>query len=312
MPSPTSDDASQGNAPLTGPGTPPLLGARVHLDGGLRYEQAGLGARAIAAYEAALTAGATCAERAEAHLRLARVYRSLCQWEDAVRESREAVRLSESVGEEDLVAEAMNVEVGVWQLRGMFAEAESLARAALAHARTPRVRGILLQNLGAMAAQQRDFGRAEGLFSDSVTAFEEASYTLGIGIALNNASAAARDGGDAKRALELGTRAESVAREVDALDILILAIQNKAHALVDLGRLEEAEALLGEALGHFSATRNDLRQAECLEIMGQLNAMRNEHVETAVRCYERARELAERVGDQVLRARVSDRLDQLR
>lgn len=310
MPSPTSD-APESPLPLNGTRTPPLLGARVHLDGGLRYEQAGLGARAIAAYEAALTAGATQAEHAEAHLRLARVYRTMCQWDDAVREAREAVRLAESVGEEDLVAEAMNVEVGVWQLRGMFSDAESLARAALAHARSPRVRGILLQNLGAIAAQQRDFPLAERLFSESVSAFEEASYTLGIGIALNNASAAARDGGNAAQALELGSRAESVAREVDALDILILAIQNKAHALVDLGRLEEAESLLGEALGHFSATRNDLRQAECLEIMGQLNSMRVDHRETAVRCFERARELAARVGDQVLGARVTERLAQL-
>src|SRR5690349_14258755 len=125
MPSPTSDAASESNSPLNSSGVPPLLGARVHLDGGLRYEQAGLGARAIAAYEAALTAGATAAERAEAHLRLARVYRGMCRWDDAVRESRDAVHLAESVGEEDLVAEAMNVEVGVWQLRGLFPEAES-------------------------------------------------------------------------------------------------------------------------------------------------------------------------------------------
>lgn len=310
MPSPTSDALP--NPPLNGAGTPPLLGARVHLDGGLRYEQAGLGTRAIAAYEAALAAGGTAAERAEAHLRLARVYRSLCQWDDAVRESRDAVRLAEGVGEEDLVAEAMNVEVGVWQLQGKFPQAESLARAALAHARTPRVRGILLQNLGAIAAQQREFPTAERLFSESVSAFEEASYTLGIGIALNNASAAARDGGDAVRALELGSRAEAVAREVDALDIFILAIQNRAHALVDLGRLEEAETLLGEALGHFSATRNELRQAECLEIMGQLHALRADHRETAIRCYERALDLAARVGDGVLGARVEERLRQLR
>lgn len=298
--------------PLGGPGTPALVGARVHLDGGLRYEQAGLGARAIAAYEAALAAGGTSSERAEAHLRLARVRRTMCHWDDAVRESREAVRLAEMAGEEELAAEAMNVEVGVWQLQGRFSEAEALARAALGRARTPRVRGILLQNLGTIAAQRGEFAAAEQLFNESVAAFEEASYTLGIGIALNNASAAARDSGDAARALELGKRAEDVARAIDALDILVLAIQNKAHALVDLGRLDEAEALLGEALGHFTATRNELRQAECLEIMGQLNTFRVEQRETAIRCYERALDLADRVGDEILRSRVTARLQQLR
>ncbi len=267
-----------------------------------------MSARAIATYQEALTICGTDGERAEAHLRLARVYRSLCQWDDAVREAREAVSLATVAGEADLIAEAMNVEVGVWQLRCDFDQAEPLARAALAHARSPRVQGILLQNLGAIAAQKRDFSAAERLFSDSVHAFEQAGYVLGISIALNNASAAARDGGDPRRALELGERAAETARDVDALDMFILALENQAHALVELGELDRAEALLGEALGHFAATQNDLRQAECLEILGQLSESRPGHADTAVRCYRRARELGDRVGDRLLCERVNQRL----
>ena len=99
----------------------PVLSARDHLEGGFAYELAGVTGKAIAAYEAALAAGADARERAEARLRLARVHRSLSEWPEALREAEEAVRLAEEAGSDDLAAEAMNAEVGVHQLRGDFA-----------------------------------------------------------------------------------------------------------------------------------------------------------------------------------------------
>jgi tetratricopeptide (TPR) repeat protein len=283
----------------------------MHLDGGLRYEQAGLARKAIAAYESALTARSTPLERAEAQLRLARVHRAECEWDAAVREARVAVRLADAAGSDDLAAEAMNVEVGVYQLRGDLDAAEALAVAALTRARTPRVRGILLQNRGAVAAQRRDFVAAQTLFAESVEAFERAGYELGMAIALNNASAAARDAGDPPHALELAEEAAALARRLGAFDILTLAVQNQAYALIALGRADEAEAPLGEVLGHYTATCNVLRQAECLEVMGSLYALRPGERETAERCYELARTLAARVGAHVLSGRVAERLAEL-
>jgi hypothetical protein len=69
--------------------------------------------------------------------------------------------------------------------------------------------------------------------------------------------------------------------------------------------------LLTEALGHFTSARNLLRQAECLEIMGQMSAARSGDPETARRCYERARELANAVGDRPLADRLTKRLQEL-
>lgn len=286
----------------------PLLAARLHLDGGFHFEQAGLSGKAIAAYTAALSASTTLIEQAESRLRLARVYRSMFDWDAAIREAREAVRLAEDAHADDVAAEAMNVEVGVYQLQGDFDRGDALAVRALGRARTPRVRGILLQNRGAMAAQRRDFAEANRLFGESVAAFREAGYELGMGIALNNAAAAARDAGDPARALELARQAAELGRRLSALDVVIMAVQNQAHALVKLGRTDEAEMLVGEALGHFASTHNVLRQAECLEIMGILNALRPEHRETAVRCFELARTLAERIGARTLADRLRERL----
>ena len=286
----------------------PLLKARAYLDNGFAYEQAGLASRAISAYEAALAVGADRGEQAEAHLRLGRVYRSLSDWDVTLREIREAVRLADEVGSDDLAAEAMNVEVGVHQLRGAFEAGEALAVRALARARSPRVRGIVLQNRAAMAAQRQDFGSAERLFTESVAAFQEAGYELGMAIALNNASAAARDAGNPERAVELALQAAEIARRIGALDMLLLAEENHAHALVKLGRPDEAEAHIIEALGYFGGTRNDLRRAECLEIMGMVNALRPEGRSEAVRCFELARSLADQVGASVLAKRLTQRL----
>ncbi|MDB4874486.1 MAG: Tetratricopeptide 2 repeat-containing protein [Gemmatimonadetes bacterium] len=284
------------------------LGPRPYLDRGLRYEQAGLTEQAIDAYESAFGASVTPVERAEAHIRLARVQRTLTNWEDAIAQAREAVRLADVAGNADVAAEAMNVEVGVHQLRGDFAAGERLARVALGRAHSPRIRGMLLQNLGVIAAQRHDYRCAERLFSESVEAFKAARYELGMAIALNNASAAARDCGDFDRALEVAILATEVAERIDALDIVMLARQNQAHALLEHGSIDRAEVLLGEALGHYAATGNLLRHAECLEIMGRINEWRPGYLDPAVRCYRRAAELAVQVSDRVLAERLQRRL----
>ena len=308
MPSRINLGGERAPTPPTTPGLNAPLTARMHLDGGFRYEQAGSTHKAIAAYEAALSASATPAERAEAHLRLARVHRTGTDWDAAIGEARVAVQLANEAGADDLAAEAMNVEVGVYQLRGEFDLGDALAVRALARARSPRVRGILLQNRGAMAAQRRDFAGAKRYFAESVSAFQEAGYELGMAFALNNAAATARDAGDPTSSLELAEEAAALSRQLGAFDLLTLAVQNQAYALVALGRPDEAEAPLGEVLGHYTVTANVLRQAECLEVMGTLYALRPEYGDTAVRCYDLARTLAVRVGARSLADRVANRI----
>lgn len=286
--------------------------ASEHLSGGLSYEHAGMSRRAIAAYEAALQAGTDPLDRAEAQMRIARAHFIDCDWESAVREARIAVRLAEEAGSADLTAEAMNVEGGVYQLRGEFDDADAIARAALNVARSPRVRGILLQNRGAIAAQRGDFTAASVFFRESMDAFEQSGYEFGMATALNNAAAAARDAGDPEHSLRVARQAADAARRLSAYETLSLAVQNQAYALVALGRTGEAEAPLGEALGHHSATANMLRQAECLEIMGILYTLKPDERDTAERCFDLARTLAERVDAGVLATRVVRRLAELR
>lgn len=288
-----------------------MVKATILLEDGDRFERAGLYPKALECYRRALDQVEGEAEPIEVHLRLARVHRAMCNWEDALREARDAMRMAREHGSDDLAAEAANAEVGVWQLRGDLTRAEALAREALNYAKAPRVRGILLQNLGSIAARQRNFELADQLHSESARCYREAGYDRGLAMALNNASAAALDRGDAARALELAREAADEAQRIDALETKMIAIENQAHALALLGHTDDARALLSEALGHFSAGGNLLRYAECLEVLGQAYEKEAGGTESAIRSYRLACALAQHLGDALLMERVEDRLTKL-
>lgn len=282
--------------------------ARAHLDRGFRFEKAGSLERALDAYRDALAGDPAPVDEVEARLRIARVYRGMADWERSRTESAEAIRLADAIDEQDLAAEAMNVEIGSLQSQGLYEEADSMALAAMERAQSPRVRGITLQNLGRSAAERRDFPQSDLYFAASIEAFRAANYEVGLAVALTNAAKAALDRGDAERALAVGDEAIGLTRRLNALDVLLTAVQNQAEAFIALGNLDSAESLITEALGHFTSARNRIRQAECLEVMGRLNERRSGEAFTARRCYERAHELAIEVGDNPLADRLAQRL----
>lgn len=280
---------------------------RTHLERGLRYEQAGTSDRALRAYREALASSIDALETAEAQVRIARVLRTLARWDEAVAESRAAIETAERIGAGDLIAEAMNIELWALRARGSFDEAKAIGQLALTRAKTPRARGITLANLGIIAATRREFDVADRYFAESVEAFTQAGYELGTALALTNRAAAARSNGKPELALGIAQDAANAARRLNALDVLVAAVQNEAHALVDLGRVEEAEDLLTEALGHFTAAGNPVGQAECLQIMGELSEKRGDSA-TATRCYGKARDIARVAGAQALAQELGDRV----
>lgn len=265
-------------------------------------------ARALDAFREALSAATSESDQALARLYVARAYRTLTDWDRSRDEARHAVRLALAIGDRDLAAEAMNVEIGALQMQGFLDEADALARRAIGYAVSPRVRGITLQNLGRGAAERGDFVTSDRYFGESIDAFREANYDVGLAIALTNAAKAALDRRDAERSIEIGKEAIALARRLSVLDVLLTTVQNQAAAYVAVGNLESAEALLTEALGHFTSAGNLIRQAECLEIMGEISERRPD-TDTAARCYARARDLAAAAGDHPLVDRLTRRLE---
>lgn len=288
----------------------PVGAARSHLDHGLRLERTGITARALDAFREALAAATTTDERALARLYIARALRTLAEWSASRDEAREAVRLALEIGDRDLAAEAMNIEIGGLQIQGFFEEADVLARRAVEYATSPRVRGITLQNLGRGAAERGDFETSDRYFSESIAAFRQAGYETGLAVALTNAAKAALDRNDPLRSIEMGKEAIALARRLGVLDVLLTTVQNQAAAYVAVGNLESAEGLLTEALGHFTSAGNLIRQAECLEIMGEISERRPDH-DTAARCYRRARDLAQTASDRPLVERLTRRLGEV-
>jgi len=285
-----------------------LTAARAHLDRGFRFEQAGSLARALEEYRDALASGPLPYEEIDARLRVARVHRTLAEWDACREQSEAAIRLADEHAEDDLAAEAMNVQLGALQMQGFYDAADELGHRAIGRAKSARVRGITLQNLGRSAAERGDFAGADAYFGDSIDAFRSANYEIGVAVALTNSAKAAHDRGDTRRAIQIGHEAISLARRLNQLDVLLTAVQNQAAALVASGDHDSVEALLTEALGHFTSARNLLRQAECLEIMGQMSEARSGDRDAARRCFERARELAIAVGDRPLAERLTKRL----
>lgn len=284
---------------------------RQHLDAGAACEHSGMTDQALVAYGDALEAATTPAERAEAHVRVACLQRTRSQWDDVRKHATIALELAHECGSDDLAAEAINVEVGMHILRGELDDAAVRSERALTLCRSPRLRGITLQNQGTIAGRRGDMSAARARLEESIAAFREVGYELGITYSLVNLAVVAQDAGELNRALDLGNKAIAASRAIQADNLLLTAVQNQAHVMVRLGWFDKAQTMLTEAFGFFTTARNVIRQAECLEIMGELNSMRGGDPETAIRSFSRAKELAEKSGDMILTERIGKKLKKL-
>jgi tetratricopeptide (TPR) repeat protein len=154
-----------------------------------------------------------------------------------------------------------------------------------------RLRGIALQNLGAVYAQQHDLDAAERAFAESSACFAACDYERGRAIALNNRGRVALDRGDAARATEVLAEALRAARDVEDEELIALATTNLGEATLATSDYPRANDLVCTALGHFRASGNRWREVECLRLLGVISARRG-HAEEARRCLDRGLTLA--------------------
>ncbi|MGZ9117354.1 MAG: tetratricopeptide repeat protein [Gemmatirosa sp.] len=280
---------------------------------GQRFEYAGDVERARTAYGTALALAETPALQAEAVRRLGDTHRARGAWDEARRAYARSAAIADAAGLRDLLAEALNAEGSVAVLQGDAEQAGRVFERALRENPGPRVRGLLLQNIGMCAVRERDHARAVELFVASLGCFRESGYRRGIIIALNNLGAARIEVGEPTAAVPLLREAASIARELHELDLLLLTVRNEAEVCLKLGRLEEAEQYIGEALGHFSRAGNESRRAECLVILGDVQRAHGTAALDAVaaRCYTLAAELADSVGAGLIAARARTALASL-
>lgn len=265
------------------------------LENGRHFEGAGVLDRALECYAQAAEQTANPALAAEALTHQSRIYRCQSQWEPALTTARRAQGLAREARLEQLLTEAAVAEANVLMCIGEFKPALHLYEAALATSQDPRIRGIALQNIGSIKAQQGNLGAAERAFAESLGCFRRAGYGLGEATALNNQGRVALDRGNAALAEQVLEQAIIAARAVGYTELIAIATVNVAEALLARGELARAEEKVSTALGYFAASGNRWREIECLRLIGTINE-RLGCTSDAVRCYERGLGIANELG----------------
>ena len=276
------------------------------IEEGLRLEKFGMLDRALAHYEAAAS-GDDPLTVTTAWRRRASVLRTRCDWEGALAAAREAAAVAIRHGLDDAHAEAINAEAAVFQSQGDFSAAIPLLERILDMTKDPRIRGVALQNLGAIAAEGGDYQMAEHRFLESYRCFKAADYEWGQAFALNNYGRAAMDRDNFEIAERVLSRAVELAREIEDLDLAAVATMNLAETMLCANDLERADEAASTALGYFDMVGNRWRRVECLRLLGDINR-RDGQLEIARRCYVQGLELARELGVLPEVARLEERL----
>lgn len=268
---------------------------RLLLDG-LRVERAGGFERALEYYRTAADAAQDAAMRAEALRRQSDVFRQRADWRNALDAAWRSAELAKDAGLGEIFAEALNAEASIHVSYGKAAAAVPIYEDVLARTVSPRLRGLALQNLGCVAAMERDFFACHEFFFDSYRALRDAGDTHGSAIVTANHGAVAIDQGDYARAERISRRAANAARQAQDLTLEATAATIYVESLIRQGKqLDRAEERLIKALGFFTATDNTQRRAPCLRLLGDLHIVRDEPA-LATRPYQAAYALARRVG----------------
>lgn len=222
------------------------------------------------------------------------VYRIRAEWIPAIELARRSAETAKSAGLTLLFAEALNAEAIIHQSRGAFDSAVPLLENVLTVIEDDRIRGSALQNLGSIAAMNKDFAAARARFEESLESFRRSGYRRGEAIALINASAIANDVGDHASAAEMAHEAIKLARKLHDYDAQAHATLNYARALIGLGDFDRAEEMLSTAFGFFTIGGNPYRQVAALRILGDLGHQQGK-IENAASCYRHALGIARRI-----------------
>lgn len=264
------------------------------LEDGIRYDRSGVSARARACYIEITQRGHDHpAVAAEAWWRLANVYRVQSQWDDALASARRGAELARAAGLPDVEADACNVEGAIWTTRGELARARALFARTLELATKPITRAKALQNLGTLAAEDRQFEEAERLFVESREAYRLGDDARGEAASLLNLGRLQAERGDPMLAKETLESAVTHARAAGDLALHAAALLNLGFALGELDRTAEAEERITTAYGQFTIADMPLQRVRCLLQLAIFAARRDEPDGARV-CLEHARKVATR------------------
>ena len=274
------------------PSPPPHTLSATLLADGIRYERGGVVARARECFETVTrSAEHYPAEAAEAWWRLANLHRLHSSWDEALAAARKSVELAHAHGLANTEADALNIEGAVWSIRGEYDKARLLYTRMLDLASTQATRGKALQNLGTVAAEERDFDEGERLFAQSREAYRADGDARGEANSLLNIGRLQLDRGFADLACHTLEDAVAAARLAGDLEMHAAAMLNHGMALSEIGLGTEAEERITTAYGQFTIADIPVQRVRCLMQLAALAASRNE-AGSARTCLTHARDVA--------------------
>jgi tetratricopeptide (TPR) repeat protein len=278
------------------------------LDTAVIHERQGETDEALAHYRAAeALAGSDAWLTSEVLRRQAYLHHARSEWEVSLDLARRAAAAAEGGALNDQQAEARIAIAWVHVARGAHDEAVAELEQVAALTEDPRITGLAIHNLGAIAAERGDWELSRRQFMESVRRFQAAGYQRGVALAHNNFGRAALDHGNHPLAVDLLEQAVSSAKKAADPDLLALATMNIAEALGLTGDLGRAETMARAALAHFTAAGNGWRRAECELLLGDLEKLAN-HDATARDWWTSALAMARAIGAKREVAKLEERL----
>ena len=263
---------------------------------GVRYERGGVVARARECFEAVTRrVEENPAAAAEAWWRIANLHRLHSSWDEALDAAHKSAELSRKHGIADTEADALNIEGAVWYNRGDFDQARALFTRTLQLATAHATRGKALQNLGNLAAEDRNFDEGERLFARSREAYRAAGDARGEAVSLLNIGRLQSERGFPAVARATLESAVTAARQTGDLEMHAAALLNLGIALGALGLANEAEERITTAYGQFTIADIPAARVRCLMQLATLAASRDESSAARV-CLVHARDVATTAG----------------
>jgi tetratricopeptide (TPR) repeat protein len=235
------------------------------------YDRKGYLQETAGAYDAAITAATIAGDArvaAESLRRLA-VVRCRRQENDAARAlCARSEAVAREVGDDRLVAEALNTAGGIDLIDERFDEARVLFGQAAELAIDPDLLGRIEQNLATVASTQGDYPEALDRYQRSLAGFLQAGNEQGCAVAYHNLGVISIDlrrWADADHYLRLCLQAVNLTGD---LHLRGQAVMNHAEALTGLGRLREARVAAETAASIFDELHAPLELADAYRVLG--------------------------------------------
>ena len=235
-------------------------------------------------------------KRAEIALRQANYRMSTSDYPGAISIAQSVMALAQSVSETNIEAQGQLVWGQALRRQGHYEQAKAQLRLALDLARETPVEGMILNNLGIIAAELGDYGSSRMYFEQSLVICRQTGNQKSEGDALNNLGIVVGRQGDYEGAKQYYEQALHLKQEIGDRQGEAMVIDNLGGVFGYQGDYSQAKVYFEESL----IIRREVgdREGESNELnnLGNVAAYQGDYLE-ARRCYERSLQIRREIGD---------------